>query len=576
MALSIALLLLFGLHSCGSRPYPRAIQVADSIVSAYPDSAIALLRSLEDSIAREPRSTQMYYWLLTVKAQDKAYIPHTSDSLIGEVLRYYQHEGDRKHLPEAYYYAASVYRDLGDAPQALDYFIEAEKAVDKEHDYDLAGRICSQIGTLYLYQDVYDKALPVFQKAYQYKIVARDSTRLVYTLRDIGRTYSVLNQVDSALYYYRKADTLAVVLQNDYLRRMVNGELSAYYTQLQMYEEAHQSLEIAFHGLHYRNMAPRYSAAARYYFHTNQIDSAFYYYHQLTQIEGYSYKEEGFWGLANIARLRGSYQEAFSFFDRYLLYADSVKNEVQAEAVRKINALYNYQLREEENIQLQMQNKRQQMQLVVVVVIAVAMLASFAAYRQNRKRKEEATLNQLRRLKDMQEQKYRQSQAYIKENQERIGLLEKELQEAKQSQDQLQQDLIEAKKQALEKDNEQIEARIKVEAEAVKALKASDIYRKFHLASEDNRINADDWQALVDAVNHTYNDFTYRLMTLHPLTEVELHVCLLIKTEIPFGQIVQIVHRSKQGVSSIRKRLYRKVFNKEGTPEDWDCFIRDF
>lgn len=54
---------------------------------------------------------RMYYDLLTVKVRDKAYIRHTSDSLIRNVLRYYEHQDDKKHLPETYYYAGRVYSD---------------------------------------------------------------------------------------------------------------------------------------------------------------------------------------------------------------------------------------------------------------------------------------------------------------------------------------------------------------------------------------------------------------------------------------------------------------------------------
>lgn len=67
--------------ACGNKPYPRAMQVADSLVNTHPDSALVLLEQLKDSIEEEPEATQMYYQLLTIKAKDKPYPVFTSDSL---------------------------------------------------------------------------------------------------------------------------------------------------------------------------------------------------------------------------------------------------------------------------------------------------------------------------------------------------------------------------------------------------------------------------------------------------------------------------------------------------------------
>lgn len=566
-------LLLLAFVSCGKRNDGLpALQRVALLANTHPDSAVALLDSLRDSIFLQPRSVRMYYDLLTVKARDKAYIRHTSDSLIRSVLRYYERQDDKKHLPETYYYAGRVYSDLGDAPQALNYFIRASETADGK-DYDLLSRIYSQIGTLYLYQDVYDKALPVFRKCYQYNLLEGDSAALVYCIRNIGRAYSVLNQVDSALYYYKEADSLAIRLGSNFLRRRVNGELSAYYTQLGMYKEAYKCLQMALSQMSLAERAPRYSTAARYYFSVNQIDSAYYYSKRMTEMERYSYKKEGYEGLAKIARLRGNYEKAFEYFDKYLVYADSTSELVRTETVRKINALYNYQLREEENNRLQMQN-RQQKNYIVWITASMVVVALFFAYRQNRKRKEEGRINQLQKLKALEEQKYRQSQEFIEENKKRIAELEKELQASKIVQNQPQQELLHARKQSLEKDNEQVEAYRRLEAEAVKALETSDIFRKCH--EVDGNLSAEDWQTLTAAIDFTYSQFTHRLKDLYPVSEVELQVCLLLKIGISSTRIAQLVLRSKQAVTSIRKRLYKKVLGQEGTPDEWDKFIRNY
>lgn len=81
-----------------------------------------------------------YYRLLCVKAADKAYIKHTSPKEINEILNHYEKGGDSRLLPAAYFYAGSVYRDLNDAPQAVEYFQKALEYVP-EKDLRMKSRI---------------------------------------------------------------------------------------------------------------------------------------------------------------------------------------------------------------------------------------------------------------------------------------------------------------------------------------------------------------------------------------------------------------------------------------------------
>ncbi|OUP07161.1 amino acid ABC transporter permease, partial [Mediterranea sp. An20] len=134
------------LASCSSGRYPSALYVADSLSVACPERAVALLDSLRPQMEQEGERVRMYYQLLCVKARDKAYLPHTSDSLVLEVLRYYEDKQDLCHLPEAYYYAGRVASDLGDAPQALDYFQQALDAMPEGEMTDLRSRTISQMG----------------------------------------------------------------------------------------------------------------------------------------------------------------------------------------------------------------------------------------------------------------------------------------------------------------------------------------------------------------------------------------------------------------------------------------------
>lgn len=565
--------LLSHFYSCDNKPLPYTMKVANSLVNTHPDSVLALLKQFKDSINLEPKETQIYYQLLTIKAKDKAYITHTSDSILLKVLHYYENKKDKRHLPEVYYYAGRVYRDLGDAPQALDFFFQAIDASYLYMDYKLVSRIYSQIGTLYLYQNVYDKAPEAFSKAYQFSILSKDSISMTYNLRDIGRAFSTQEKVDSAIYYYKKADMLADKIENLNLKRIINGELSGYYTKLGMYQEAYKSMQIAFKKINVINLAPRYSTAAQYYYYTNRLDSAIYYYTQLTFMDKYSYKAEGYQGLSYIARSKGEYKKALEYLDKDLAYTDSARSIIQTEIVRKINSLYNYQLKEKENNRLQHQASNHKIWNIILISFLIFLMLLFVTYQQYHKRKEQETLLQQEKIERILREEYNQSLSYIEQNKRQIKELEESLKAAEKTSNLLTQDLLRLQKRNIEKNNEQIIVKQELKEHTITILKKSSIYKKFLQADQGEKIRKEDWQELIKSIDETYTQFTQRLLELYPMKTIEMQVCLLIKIGLSPTQIAFITAHTKQAITSIRKRLCKKVFKREGSPEEWDIFI---
>lgn len=572
------ILLLMCICACTNKPYPQSLRVADSLIHNNPDSAVILLEELKRSMAFEPQATQMYYQLLTIKAKDKAYITHTSDSLIKTVVKYYEERKDRERLPETYYYAGRVYRDLGDAPQALEYLQKAIESTKDCTDYRLISRIYSQTGTLYLYQDTYDQALEVFRKAYQYCLSDKDSIGMVYSLRDIGRTFTTLNCADSALYYYKGALKYAEQIHNNHLVGVVQAELSGLYIQLEMYPEAFTAIQCSNKYIKGHNIAPFYAILADYYYYTNQLDSATFYYTQTASFDDLYQKQGSYKGLGNIARKKGQYKEAMEYFDKYLIYTDSIKDITNTETIRKMQSLYNYQLKEKENSRLQHQAANYKLWNILLVFSLLSLVFLFIAYHQFRKKKEQQRLVKQERIKQIQKDRYAQSNTYLEKNKEQIKVLELSLHKAEIEKDQLRQDLLKAQKSLIEKTNEQITATQRVQKQSELALKHSDIYKKFHFAVQgsDEKIGNDDWKELMCAVDEAYNQFTTRLLELYPMKTIEIQVCVLIKIGLSPAQIAFITIRSRQAISSIRKRLYSKVMGKDGTPEQWDNFISTF
>ena len=202
--IAIWILLLVSIPACQRHTdYPQAMQQAETLMDTRPDSALHLLQGMADTLAMLPDETQMYYHLLTIQAKDKQYITHTDDSLINRIVAFYEDLDDKDRLMLAYYYQGRVYRDMGDAPQALKAF---QQAVDLNYpNQTLRAKTYSQMGDLFMHQGLHDEVIQINQKAIELYISQGNRNYISYALRDIARMYNMKDMPDSALYYYKEA-----------------------------------------------------------------------------------------------------------------------------------------------------------------------------------------------------------------------------------------------------------------------------------------------------------------------------------------------------------------------------------
>lgn len=82
-----------------------------------------------------------------------------------------------------------------------------------------------------------------------------------------------------------------------------------------------------------------------------------------------------------------------------------------------------------------------------------------------------------------------------------------------------------------------------------------------------------DWSEMEQQLKAVYPDFVRHLSSLYRLSDVEWRTCLLIKLELPPSDMTKALCREASSISSIRSRLYWKVFGSKGSPRDWDEFI---
>ena len=55
-----------------------------------------------------------------------------------------------------------------------------------------------------------------------------------------------------------------------------------------------------------------------------------------------------------------------------------------------------------------------------------------------------------------------------------------------------------------------------------------------------------------------------------------MQACQLLKLEFTNQQISNILCKTQQAITNLRKRLYQKIFAKEGSADDMNQFLRLF
>ena len=568
-------LLLCCLCACGHGSYPAALHRADSLADACPDSARALLARWADSAAHAPERVRMYHRLLTIKAADKAYMRHTSDTVIKDLVAYYEDGADPWLLPEAYYYAGRVYSDLGDAPQALDYFERAAEALPPKGREMLAGKIYSQMGTLFMYQQMHEEALQMYRRSYAVEVEAGDVRGQIFALRDIANAYQRLEKVDSALVYTQRAYALASEYGNVDMLSLVQGQRLSLYLHLQKYDSVEVCLREAFRHVHKANRSGLYSMASLLYNYTGRLDSAVYYWNLLVDSGTIYAKNMAHFALAQVAIRRNDADTALDHFVQYQLCNDSIRRLMNTETIRQMHSLYNYKLREKENQKLKAEKQQRQFVFYVALGLCILLLAVAFGYVQYVRRKRTELQQRLEYANRVKEEAEQRSELFIRENKQKIVALEQRLREV----DAAHREQLQRQKEMMEWENKQAQAVLEKKRLVEAAMEDTDVRKELEARLSASHVGnkmlkGNDWLRIEGEIEALSPSFREKLQALYPdFSEFEYHLCLLIRLGMRPVDMAGLTAHTKESVASARRRMYEKVFRKKGSPGDWDAIV---
>ena len=277
---------------------------------------------------------------------------------------------------------------LGNDAKALQIILQATKIAEKSNLIFERAILLTNLGIIYNRSENYKKALSSFRESMRLSDLVHDLSFYSYAQNNIGATYLLMNQLDSALYYSQLAYDNAVQIENQsWVTHAVllnlgriqikKGNIDLALTYL------YQSLPIAVED---DKIILSNFSIAQLYQQIGKPDSCIYYAKKSLEIA----QEGGFYSNAIEASilLSGIYEErdpqkALEYNKTAIAFKDSLYNQGRAIALENLTA-FDQQERQYEIDTANTAYRNQIKQYVLIAGLIVFLLIVFILYRNNR------------------------------------------------------------------------------------------------------------------------------------------------------------------------------------------------
>ena len=573
------LLIIMVLTSCaGNRKYDDLMQRADSIMNVNDDSAKVAIRMLDGVKSQLPEFTQaqkMRYELLRHKAMNKACITFTSDSVMKEVVDYYEDHGSANQRMLANYVLGCVYRDMHEVPLALEYYNKATEQADTtaaDCDYGTLYRVYSQMGFLFSKQYLPYQLLDAFGKAEKYAYLAKDTLNAIINYQNKGDAYDYLGKKDSVVAINLRSANMFKRIGDNYNAAIALGCNYSYYIEKQDSVNAKKAFE-AYFSTGYEGNSNYGDAKAfllcekgTYYMFVSRLDSAFSCLNQSLKLsKSYSNKAAATKVLAQYYARVNKPVLAMKYALKSSEYNDSDLLAVRESQLQQIQAMYNYGRNQE--IARKAELKAERITMLVYVLIAggvvIFLLLTHLYLKQLKKKKEKILVTK---------HLYDDSLLKLRQKQEELELL-------RTVNDRKIADVIKEKEQTINKLEDDLkDIRDKYSNSSLSdvdiLLKESSIYKRIkYLELHPKEImRENDWIELEETIEQVIPSFIPLLK--NRLNVIAYRICLLVKLEISTSSIAILLGLSSSAISKYRKVMLEKLCGRSGKPKDFDEYIR--
>ena len=508
-----------------------------------PKVAMQRLDSIKPLFEKESEYIRNKFALLDIRLHDKAYITHTSIKPIEDVCRYFEENGTPAEVQEAYYYMASVYRDLNDYPNAVTCFLKSAEVAESNSDIDgaLWENAYSQLFYLYNRQLNYSSALDAAIKGLDIAEKLKTVNERTYmsvscSYHEIEDTIKTIKYADLALELIEakgicpsNADIIAYAIGKYSVYGCREKAERCYKLLAQLPEKARPFNHLTNISDYYERFVSADSAAitmSELYETTNSIESKY---------------DAARW-LTRYYVAKGEYEKAAGYAINFINANEAVIDKRNFEHTTNANNFYQYRRDKEEEMAIMEKAARDRFNLLLgFSTFIVATLVITVIYYNKKQRLIGTILEKDNNIKEIR--------LFLQEK-------EKELESICSAKARLAEQLenSESDFKMLIAQNREL-TRLTIMSNI--SSEANDIIEKAKKASKGKyHLNDEEWKELLGAIDRLYPEFTYEVQAnFKRISEPVLRVCYLLKIGMSAPQIVNLTGYPRQTVFDRIKRI---------------------
>ena len=526
-----------------------------------PNKALSMLDSLEIGVREGSDYVKNKYDLLRIRLNDKADNLPSSDIMIKKLVGYFEDKGSLLEKQEVSYYAGSVYRDLQDTPQSLEYFL-------RSIEYANAGGGCdsimlrnsySNLNDLYYKVQNYNDAVKMAQKELELAKQLKKDGILPYL--HIGTAYLALHKLEQANAAFDAA----------FNEIAHSGNISDHQTELFYLLDDFSALNKTSAAKKCLSLIESTAlddlsgfpcmALAQYYESIGENDSAIVCGKSVLDNDNDIYNTyDASKLLYRIYSKMGDVNHASYYAGIYMQLSDSLDFGKRQELAATVNNEFQYHLDQKKEQTLKDEKERYKSTLTIVVMAATLLVSiAYILYvrRRNKQLKEVVTLSaELQRVSNNEKQLRKDIEQKERDLEESKKSLEKssvELQNVKCELQRVNEELayydeaLKVKELQLSEKMNQNKTFIKLLHQSELEGKAEDVIYAIRQSSRGMKeMKSSDWKQLYQAVDELYPSFKDRLLKeLGNFTEQQMQVCYLMRIGLSKPQIQSMTNLSR-------------------------------
>jgi len=511
----------------------------------------------------EAERRQMRALLDRADSMNRAYIPMTDgiDSLLMDATHYYDRHGNANQQMRAYYLLGCAYRDMGEAPAALQSYQDAVDHADtlsSDCDYRRLMSVYGQMAELFHAQNLPADELAQSKKYGRCALLIGDTLLYIRNLELLVKPYFLMKDTMSMLqviwqahnlytahgYIKEAAATLGPAI--DYY--IAKGQLDKASELMKVYEE--QSGLFDQEGNISVGRESYYFIKGSYYLKCHDLSLAELWFRKMP----FRMQRDACRGLLSVFRLQNNYDSIAKYAYLYENAVDTLHDKMQTEVIHQMSSLYNYQQFKEKAEKEEEQARQAKRRLWITGVLAGLLFVFLCLYvRHYRKRKQEEMFSLYSEYLTVLA-KYNQSVSDYRQVKEDSTQFE----QAKQQE-------VEALRQQLSTYKKQLERMNK--NEKLSALSQSEVVKVFHRKAARNRNiqepDSMEWKNLYTVLTTESPLVSTLIGGERTLSKKELHVCLLLLLGFTNIEIYKLVNLTPQRFSNLKRIINKKLFDDD-------------